>query len=157
VIVGTHPIADGELEQLLYDVYVGGGFTDPAVAAQMFTAAAVRARGSLVTARTESGHLLGMVIVVAPGSAGHRLGGPHEAEMHLLAVTRSARGKGVGTALIAAAMGSARDLGLPAMVLWTQPAMIEAQRLYLAAGFARAPARDFRHGTREFMVFEAKL
>jgi hypothetical protein len=46
------------------------------------------------------------------------------------------------------------------MVLWTQPTMHSAQRLYTASGFVRAPERDHQIAkvtNRTFLVFERSL
>lgn len=155
-------VSDVELEQLLTRVYVDGGFTEKAMATSLFAAAAVRTRGVLVIAREPPARadldrapraLLGMVIVVEPGSPVRRLAASDEAEMHLLAVAPAARGRGVGRLLVDEALQIAREQGRARMVLWTQPTMRDAQRLYLAAGFTRAPERDWRRDDREFLVF----
>jgi ribosomal protein S18 acetylase RimI-like enzyme len=149
---------DEEIERLLRRVYVEGGYTPAEVATAAFAAPAVRARGRLIVVRDAG--LVGMLIVVAPGSPAARLAGPDEAEMHLLAVLPEARGRGVGAALVDAAVAAARETGARRMVLWTQPSMAAAQRLYAAAGFARAPERDARIAAvtgREFRVYERGL
>jgi ribosomal protein S18 acetylase RimI-like enzyme len=144
-------VADAEIERLLHRVYVDGGFTPPEIAATAFVPAAVGARGQVLVVRDPD--VVGMVIVVPPGSPAARLARADEAELHLLAVAPEARGKGVGAALVRAAIETARA----PIVLWTQPAMVAAQRLYVAAGFVRAPERDARIAAisgRAFLVFE---
>ena len=67
-------ITDAELTDLLHAIYVGEGWTDPQIAASMFTAQAVRARGQLVVARVAPGEPpAGMVILVPPTSEARRL------------------------------------------------------------------------------------
>lgn len=66
-----------------------------------------------------------------------------EAEIRLLAVTPGARGRGVGKALVAECIRRAHHLGCQRLVLSTRPTMTSAQRLYMRAGFVRAPARDW--------------
>jgi hypothetical protein len=39
------------------------------------------------------------------------------------------------------------------ILLWTQPTMASAQRLYVRCGFQRVPELDFSRGGREFLVF----
>ena len=149
------PIEDVAIEDLLQSAYVEGGFTSPEQATSMFAARSVRARGELLVARDPAdGHLVGMVLVVPPTSSARRMAEPDEAEMQLLAVSPERQGHGVGTALVRAALATAKRLGYPRMVLWTQPTMLAAQRLYIAEGFVRAPERDFdRADGRSFLVF----
>lgn len=154
----VRPVADADVERLLVDAYVGGGFTSPERAAQVFAAAAVRARGTLLCAWLPGVDApAGMVVVVGAGAPGARLAGDGEAEMHLLATSSAHRRAGVGRALVTAAMAHARAGGASRMVLWTQPAMRPAQALYAAAGFVRVPARDFAEGGRPFLVLVADL
>lgn len=61
----------------------------------------------------------------------------------MLAVASAARGKGVGEALVRACVDRARALGVTALVLSTQPAMLGAQRLYGRLGFVRTPELDW--------------
>jgi len=150
-------VGDGPIEGLLRRVYVDGGFTDAGVAAALFTAHAVRARGEILVVRGAPDGLRGMVIVVGPNSPARKLAGPNEAEMHLLAVSPDCRGQGVGRALVAAAVARARALGHHRMVLWTQVTMHAAQRLYLSVAFQRRPERDFQAGGRQFLVLDLPL
>jgi GNAT superfamily N-acetyltransferase len=147
-----------ELEALLHRAYVDGGFTDPKVAASIFAAEAVLARGQLLVTRDEpTGALTGMVIVVFPGTPARRMGASDEVEVHLLAVSPAHRKAGIGQALVDAATELARLTGFGKMVLWTQPAMRDAQRLYERCGFVRAPARDFGSPSPAYLVFEKQL
>ncbi|GAA3760753.1 GNAT family N-acetyltransferase [Salinactinospora qingdaonensis] len=67
-----------------------------------------------------------------------------EAEIRALAVAPQAQGRGVGAALVHAAMRrAAADEGARRMVLSTQPTAWAAQRLYRSLGFARLPERDW--------------
>ena len=156
--VDIRPVADADVERLLVGAYVGGGFTSPERAARVFAAAAVRARGALLCAWLPGVDApAGMVVVVPGGAPAARLAGDGEAEMHLLATSPEHRRAGVGRALVAAAMAHARAGGAARMVLWTQPAMHAAQALYGAAGFVRAPARDFTEEGRRYLVLTAGL
>jgi GNAT superfamily N-acetyltransferase len=155
--VPADDVRDDELEQLLGDVYVAGGFTDAAAATSLFAARAVRARGNLIAARDGDRVLAGMIVVAPPGSPARRLAAPHEVELHLLAVRAARRAAGLGRMLVEAALAEVRRLGLCQVVLWTQPTMHAAHRLYERCGFARAPVRDFTRDTREFRVYELEL
>ena len=151
-------LADDELEALLKFVYVDGGFTAPEVAVTLFAASAVRQRGRLLFAREPATQaLLGMIIVVPPSSSARRYPDADKAEMHLLAVAPERRKAGVGRELVRAALAVARADGYRTMVLWTQPTMNAAQRLYESEGFVRALEHDFERGGRTFMVYERAL
>jgi N-acetylglutamate synthase-like GNAT family acetyltransferase len=65
-----------------------------------------------------------------------------EAEFRVLAVTPKARGTGVGAALVQACVAQAKASGATALVLWSQPTMPSAHRLYERLGFVRVPERD---------------
>jgi ribosomal protein S18 acetylase RimI-like enzyme len=161
IVVSAGRVSDEEIETLLWRVYVEGGFTAPELAATVLRGPVVRARGELWSARDErSCVLVGMVMLVLPASAARRIAEPDEAEMHLLAVAPEQRGRGVGSRLVEAVLQGARDSGARRMVLWTQPSMHAAHRLYVAHGFVRAPARDAQllaPPGRTFVVFEKEL
>jgi ribosomal protein S18 acetylase RimI-like enzyme len=144
------PQADEALETLLYETYVRGGFTD-AILASTLSASAVRTRGEVLAA-LEQTDLLGTVTLVAPSSPARRLAAPEEFELHLLCVRPDARGRGIGEALVRAALQRARAHGARGVVLWTQPSMEAAQRLYRRCGFERDASADFNRGARQFLV-----
>jgi predicted N-acetyltransferase YhbS len=145
--------ADAALEALLYESYVGGGFTAPEVAATSLRAAAVRARGTVLVAQDEAGAVLGTVTLVDSDSPARRLASAGEREIHLLCVRPDMRCGGVGRALVQEALVRARADGASGVVLWTQPTMHAAQRLYEACGFHRDPGSDFTAGSRPFLVY----
>jgi len=60
-----------------------------------------------------------------------------------VAVEPAARGRGIGAALVGACLARARSAGLARIGLYTQPAMLAAQRLYDRLGFRRSPDRDW--------------
>jgi lysophospholipase L1-like esterase/GNAT superfamily N-acetyltransferase len=146
------------IESLLRRVYVDAGFTDPKIAATSFAASAVFARGQLLVTRDDlTGALTGMVIVAGPDSPARKIATDGEVEMHLLAVVPEHRKAGIGRALVDAAIDFAREKKFGKMVLWTQPAMNDAHRLYERFGFVRTPGRDFENAGRPFWVFEKNL
>lgn len=152
------PVADAELRELLTTVYVDEGLTDELLAARVFAPGEVRARGEILHVRDpEDEALMAMVILAPPSSPARRFAGPDEAELHLLATARERRGAGAGRALVEAAIQRARHSGYRRLLLWTQPAMHAAQRLYSALGFLRAPERDFTQHGRQFLFFQREL
>lgn len=150
-------VADAELEGLLKVAYVGGGFVDQAVGDTAFRAPTVRSRGDLLVARDSGGDLVGCVIVVLYGSPACRFAVAGEAELHLLCVSAAHRSRGIGEALVEAAMAAASAGGARRMILWTQPSMTAAQRLYARIGFERVPELDFVRGDRAFLVLARAL
>ncbi|MCC7540498.1 MAG: GNAT family N-acetyltransferase [Deltaproteobacteria bacterium] len=154
----TPHVDDREIETLLQKVYVGEGFTDPEIAKTAFVAATVRGRGRVFAVRdSESAELIGMVILAAPSSRMWRVDDEREAEVHLLAVSQDHRESGVGRALIEAVVRAARAERYVRLVLWTQPTMHAAQRLYERCGFVRCTQRDWARNGRPFWVYELVL
>jgi GNAT superfamily N-acetyltransferase len=149
---------DTELNELLVNTFVGAGFADPDVAATSFIPSAVRARGELLYVRTApGGPLVGVVIFVSSWSPGRRFAQADEAELHLLAVRTGERRSGVGRALVEAVIEHARESGCQRLLLWSQPTMLAAHRLYQSLGFSRAPERDFTQRGRSFLFYQLEL
>ena len=135
-------VSDLEIAMLLNRAYVEGGFTTPERAAYTFDPSAVRKRGEMICARTAEGVFAGMVIVVRPDAPARRMAEPDEAEIHLLGVAPQFQGQGLGRLLMTKALGAIERMGFSKTVLWTQPTMIPAHRLYESMGFVRANDRD---------------
>ncbi|GAA6525350.1 GNAT family N-acetyltransferase [Intrasporangium sp. DVR] len=89
------------------------------------------------------GRVLGSVTFAAPGSAFHEIAASDEGDVRMLAVAGSARGRGIGEALMVRCVERARELGLSALALSTQPSMRAAHRVYERLGFERVPERDW--------------
>lgn len=92
------------------------------------------------------GELVGSVMLYPPAvSAYGDLGGSAAApELRLLAVAGSARGLGIGRALVDECVRRARRTGADALGLHTSKSMRVAIGMYERMGFVRAPEHDFR-------------
>jgi GNAT superfamily N-acetyltransferase len=154
--IQASPEADGALEALLHQSYIDGGFTDPELA-DMLRSTAVRSRGTVLVARDPVGTIVGTVTIVGADSPARRLATAHEVELHLLCVRPGMRGNGIGASLVQKALMLAKASRARGIVLWTQPTMDAAQRVYTKCGFHRDPNADFRHGRRQFLVYRCSL
>jgi ribosomal protein S18 acetylase RimI-like enzyme len=90
-----------------------------------------------------SEEILGTVTICPEGSVWREVAEPGEGEFRVLAVKPEARGRGVGAALLGLVVDRFRAEGAPRIVMSTQPGMLAAQHIYEAAGFVRAPERDW--------------
>lgn len=105
---------------------------------------AKRAAAAEVLVATEGGKLLGGVTFVPSGGPMADIAGPGEAEIRMLAVSREARGRGAGEALVRACVDRARATdGCVRIVLSSQRTMRSAHRIYERLGFVRTPERDW--------------
>ncbi|ARP74366.1 N-acetyltransferase [Streptomyces pluripotens] len=105
---------------------------------------ATRAAAAEVLAAVRGGTVLGAVTFVPSGGPMADIAGPGEAEIRMLAVAHTARGQGVGEALVRACLDRARATeGCVRVVLSTQRDMRTAHRIYERLGFVRTPGRDW--------------
>ncbi|MFB6844514.1 GNAT family N-acetyltransferase [Streptomyces sp. NPDC056373] len=105
---------------------------------------AARAASAEVLAALRDGRVLGGVTFVPSGGPMADIAGPGEAEIRMLAVSPTARGQGVGEALVRSCVARARATpGCRSVVLSTQPTMHTAHRIYERLGFTRTPERDW--------------
>ncbi|MFE9704267.1 GNAT family N-acetyltransferase [Streptomyces sp. NPDC005930] len=105
---------------------------------------AKRAAAAQVLVAAADGQVLGGVTFVPSGGPMADIARPGEAEIRMLAVSRPARGRGAGEALVRACVDRARSVeGCTGVVLSTQRAMRSAHRLYERLGFVRTPDRDW--------------
>jgi ribosomal protein S18 acetylase RimI-like enzyme len=96
-----------------------------------------------VAVELAAGRVLGSVTYCPPGSSHRELADDTEGEFRMLAVDPSARGLGVGRALVRHCVDRSRDLGLQAVVICSLPSMAAAHALYLSLGFSRDPSLDW--------------
>jgi ribosomal protein S18 acetylase RimI-like enzyme len=129
----------GELCVAAYEPFVGD---DHHYVAELRDVARRAAAAELLVA-AESGRLLGTVTFVPDGGPLGEIAGPAEAEFRMLAVDPSARGLGVGTALLRRVLDDSRARGRAGVVCSSLPEMRAAHRIYRRLGFTRAPERDW--------------
>lgn len=146
-------ISDKELSELLFQVYVEGGFTSDGVAQKVLDPASVKRRGLIFAAREVSTkEFSGMVIIVPPASSAIVRAKENECEMHLLGVKPKFRGKGLGRILVTKVIETSQMNNWSKIVLWTQKPMKEAQNLYESFGFQ--PLEKMNRNGIEFIVYE---
>lgn len=97
----------------------------------------------LLVAVDDSGAVLGSVTVVLPGTPYAEISQPGELEFRMLSVAESARGRGVGEALVRTVIDRAKTAGVGQVVLSSSEKMAAAHRLYQRLGFTRLPERDW--------------
>lgn len=91
----------------------------------------------------EQGKVLGSVTFCPLGSSYRELATDEDGEFRMLSVDPSARGMGVGRALVEQCVKRGRELGFKSLVLCSAPDMHAARRLYAGAGFVREPELDW--------------
>ena len=100
------------------------------------------------------GEIVGSVMLFSPstdayGGAAKRASWP---ELRLLAVAPTARGAGVGEALVRECARRARLAGATELGLHTSDSLRAAVRMYRRMGFERAPEFDFRPDGAELVM-----
>lgn len=130
--------------ELTASVYVGDGLLPPDSSyVNNLRDAARRAEHADLLVAVHDHRVVGTVAFVLPGSPYAHFTGDREAEFRMLAVDPTARGRGVGTALVNSCVDRARAVGCTILRLSTQPNMTTAHRLYQGMGFARTPDHDW--------------
>jgi len=142
-----HLVRPDELEdvgRLTSEVYVGEGYIDEGDGyALELVDTPRRAREAEVWVAVEDGKLLGSVTFCPVGSAYREIAHDDEGEFRMLAVSPSARGRGVGRELVALCMRRSRELGYTGIRMSTMDLMTSAHSVYERLGFARAPEDDW--------------
>ncbi|WP_430333371.1 GNAT family N-acetyltransferase [Rhodococcus sp. ACT016] len=130
--------------ELTADVYIGGGFVSEAdTYADRLRDTATRAEHAEVLVAEVDGRIVGSVTIAEPASSFADVAERGELEFRMLAVSESARGKGVGSALVKHVLDVAYDRGDRAVVISTQPEMVDARRIYDRNGFVPVPERNW--------------
>lgn len=126
-------LQDGLLDFGEYDEYLG-----------VLKDVARRAAAAEVLVATDGDKLLGGVTFVPSGGPMADIARSGEAEIRMLAVDHTARGRGAGEALVRACVERARATeGCVRIVLSSQRTMHGAHRIYERLGFVRTPDRDW--------------
>lgn len=141
----ARPADHAAVGAITVSAYVDDGHLPPGIDyAEHLRDAATRDRDAeLWVATSAEGQVLGSVTFAAPGTRYAEVSEPDEGEFRMLAVAPSARGQGVGEALVRRCVDRARELGLRGVAMSTQPSMTVAHRVYERLGFVRAPERDW--------------
>lgn len=141
------PVPDADHDRvgaICVDAYVSGGVVDvgsPYVEALRDVAA--RTRETVVLAAYDGVRPVGSVTLAAGGTRWAEVAQDGEAELRMLAVAPEVQGRGVALALVRAAIETAEEMDAEALVLTSSEDQEIAARRYLAAGFERAPERDW--------------
>jgi len=108
----------------------------------------------------QDGAVAGAVLLYPPGTVFTRPDGSRTTlqnpEARLLAVAPSARGRGIGEALLRECIRRARRSGAAALTLHTSDFMRAGKRMYERMGFVRAPELDF-HPSKDLTVMGYRL
>ena len=148
-------ISDKEISELLYLVYVEGGFTSADMAKKVFEPNSVKDRGFVLGAREEeSNEFSGMIIIVPPASSAIVRAKENECEIHLLGVKPKFRHCGLGRDLVSNAVEFSETNKWSKIILWTQKSMKSAQTLYETFDFKQTD--EMSKNDIEFLVFEKK-
>ncbi|MFC0545755.1 GNAT family N-acetyltransferase [Kutzneria chonburiensis] len=156
MIVRTATPAElAEVGELRVAAYHAGHFLDaiPTYADRL------RALGEhgVVLVAVDDKELLGTIMLERWHEDSDMATGPEEAEVRALAVAPSAQGRGVGRALVRAVVDLGVEWQLQRLVLFSQPAMVAAHRLYEKAGFVRTPDRDHLSPTFSLLAYGLEL
>lgn len=90
-----------------------------------------------------SDRVLGSVTLCPLGSPYRELATDDEGEFRMLAVDPSARGRGVGRALVRHCLTHSREMGFETVVICSLPQMTAAHTLYASLGFIRDLSLDW--------------
>jgi len=133
--------------ELTYQAYLADGHLtgreDSNYAGQLKDARPRYQEADLLVAVDGANTLLGTVTIAHPGSTWREIGRDDELEFRMLAVSPSARGRGVGETLTRHVLDEAARQGFTAVVLSSSTNMHAAHRLYERLGFRRTPDLDW--------------
>ncbi|MFB8274203.1 GNAT family N-acetyltransferase [Nocardia colli] len=153
IIRTAEPAEYAAISELTVEVYVGEGFVraDTPYAAELADTEHRGASAQLLVA-THADRIVGSLTVARPGTPYAEIARPGELEFRMLAVSKTARGLGAGTALVRTVIDIAKDEGFDAVALTTMPAMTDARRIYDRFGFIPTPDRDWHTPAGELLT-----
>lgn len=155
----AHPDEYDAIGALTVEVYVGDGYvTDGDDYVRELGDVAHRAAEAEVLVAVHEGRVAGSLTVAKPGTPYAEIARPGELEFRMLAVSKQARGLGVGTELVRAVIDEAKSGGYEAVALTTMFSMVDAHRIYERLGFVGVPERDWAtHDGLQLMVMRLAL
>lgn len=137
---------DEELDdagRVVVEAYRADGIGNDEYLAKVADARRRAADAAVAVALDEAGAVVGSVTFCLPGSPWAELSRPGEAEFRMLGVAPTARGRGVGEALVRWCLDQARQAAATKVVISSQDVMTAAHRLYDRLGFSRRPDLDW--------------
>lgn len=138
----AEPADFAAIGELTARTYLSEGYADEDYAGTLRDVASRAASATVLTGLVD-GVVVGSVTVATAGGPYAESAEPGTAVIRMLVTDPSARGSGVGTALMTRALEIARADGCVMMRLSTQESMSAAHRIYHRLGFARTPDRDW--------------
>ncbi|MCW2833924.1 MAG: family N-acetyltransferase [Nocardioides sp.] len=144
----------GELTVAAYEEFTGGA--EDFYVERLRDVARRDREAEVWVAEDEDGELLGCVTWCPPGSRWREISTPEQGEFRMLAVARTARGRGVGEALIGLCESLSTKTGATEMTISTLESMGAAHRLYERLGYRRAPGLDWDPAPGVHLIAYAK-
>ncbi len=152
VVRAARPEEYAAVGELTVEVYVGEGYVEAGSwYAGELADTARRAAAAGVLVATHADRIVGSLTVAPAGNPYAEIALPGELEFRMLAVAKTARGLGAGTALVRTVIERARAEGCAAVALTTMPAMVDARRIYDRFGFRPVPSRNWRTSAGELL------
>ena len=139
------PVSPNEYEaagELLVEAFRTLGDPDGKIYEERLRNVAARVADGEVLVAEMAGQLVGSVTYVGPGTALSEGDDPDAGSIRMLGVSKNARGRGVGEALVTACIERAAASRLERLRLTTRSSMKSAQRIYERLGFRRDPEHD---------------